>query len=134
MTCSSFAGTLAVKPPAIGVIAMPVVQPSAAKSPRNDTFVALPWNSIVCEHAGTGGHAGPPSLPPVVPPSVSLLPGCCDDGQPASSTMEVTTARRTGLSGHQGSCRALGQLRGEDPLTSRILEIGSRRDCAIRVA
>src|ERR1700760_3348307 len=114
MTCSSLAGTVAVNPPAIGVIAMPVVQPSAAKSPRSDTLVAVPWNSIVCEHAGTGGQAGPPSLPPVVPPSVSLLPGRCDDGQPATrARMEATTARRTGPSGHQGSCRALGQLRRE---------------------
>ena len=90
----SVTGTVASKPSPDLVIAMPVVQPSPAKSPRSETEDALPRKWIVVVQVGTGGQAGPSepaSVPASVPPVKS---GSCDDGQPARTTRAAAAANR----------------------------------------
>src|SRR5688572_20974198 len=73
---------------------MPVVQPSAAKSPRSETVDAFVFRRIVVVQLATGVHVSPVGAStPASSPPVRL--GSCADGQPASRRTRAETARRT---------------------------------------
>ena len=77
------------------VIGMPVVQPSAEKSPCNTTFVPEPKYVNVCVHVGTGGQSDPlPDPLEPLPSSSPVVVGFCTAGHAARVRHAMATARR----------------------------------------